>query len=130
VTALLIVEDNATFADTLVQFLSRFGDYTVAARISSGEGALELLPGLAVDLALIDVSLPGMSGIELVSAIREIQPDLPCVMLSGHHDRSYVRRALAAGAQGYVLKQNPFDLVEAVRLVLTGHTYLSAELHA
>jgi DNA-binding NarL/FixJ family response regulator len=130
VTALLIVEDNATFADTLVQFLGRFGDYSVAAWAATGEAALDLLPELAVDLALIDVSLPGMSGIDLVSAVRRLRPDLPCIMLSGHHDRLYVRRALAAGARGYVLKQNPIDLVEALRLVPAGEIYLSAELQA
>ncbi len=127
-TALLIVEDNATFANTVVQFLSRFGDTTVAALVSTAEAALEQLPRLAVDLALVDVSLPAMSGIELVSAIHQAYPDLRCIMLSGHHEHDYVRRALAVGAQGYVLKENPLDLIEAVRAVQSGATFLSAEL--
>jgi len=127
-TALLIVEDNATFANTVVHFLSRFADTTVAALVSTGEAALELLTQHAVDLVLVDVSLPTMSGIELVSAIRQTHPDLRCVMLSGHHELDYVRRALAAGAQGYVLKENPLDLIEAVRAVAAGDMFLSAEL--
>ncbi len=127
-TALLIVEDNATFANTVVHFLSRFTDTTVAALVSTGEAALEQLPQRTVDLVLIDVSLPTMSGIELVSAIRQTRPDLRCVMLSGHHELDYVRRALAAGAQGYVLKENPLDLIEAVRAVAAGDMFLSAEL--
>lgn len=127
-TALLIVEDNATFANTVVHFLSRFTDTTVAALVSTGEAALEQLPQHTVDLVLIDVSLPTMSGIELVSAIRQTRPDLRCVMLSGHHELDYVRRALAAGAQGYVLKENPLDLIEAVRAVAAGDMFLSAEL--
>lgn len=127
-TALLIVEDNATFATTVVHFLSRFADTTVAALVSTGEAALELLTQHAVDLVLVDVSLPTMSGIELVSAIRQTNPDLRCVMLSGHHELDYVRRALAAGAQGYVLKENPLDLIEAVRAVAAGDMFLSAEL--
>jgi DNA-binding NarL/FixJ family response regulator len=108
--------------------LSRFGDTTVAALVSTAEAALEQLPCLAVDLALVDVSLPAMSGIELVSAIHQAYPDLRCIMLSGHHEHDYVRRALAVGAQGYVLKENPLDLIEAVRAVSSGATFLSAEL--
>ena len=127
-TALLSVEDNATFANNVVQFLSRFGDTTVAALVSTAEAALEQLPRLAVDLALVDVSLPAMSGIELVSAIHQAYPNLRCIMLSGHHEHDYVRRALAVGAQGYVLKENPLDLIEAVRAVQSGATFLSAEL--
>lgn len=127
-TALLIVEDNATFANTVIQFLSRFGDNTVAALVPTAEAALEQLPRLAVDLVLVDVSLPTMSGIELVSAIHQAHPDLRCIMLSGHHELDYVRRALSAGAQGYVLKENPLDLIEAVRAVSSGATFLSAEL--
>ena len=129
-TALLIVEDNATFANTVVQFLNRFGDTTVAALVPTAEAALEQLPRLAVDLALVDVSLPAMSGIELVSTIHQAYPDLRCIMLSGHHEHDYVRRALAVGAQGYVLKENPLDLIEAVRAVSSGTTFLSAELRA
>ena len=96
--------------------------------MSTAEAALEQLPRLAVDLALVDVSLPAMSGIELVSAIHQAYPDLRCIMLSGHHEHDYVRRALAVGAQGYVLKENPLDLIEAVRAVQSGATFLSAEL--
>jgi DNA-binding NarL/FixJ family response regulator len=127
-TALLIVEDNATFANTVVHFLNRHADATVVALVPTAEAALEQLPQLAVDLVVIDVSLPTMSGIELVSTISQTYPDLRCIMLSGHHEPDYVRRALAAGAQGYVLKENPLDLIEAVRTVASGVTYVSAEL--
>lgn len=127
-TTLLIVEDNATFANTMIQFLNRFGGMRVAALLANAEAALEQLPQLDVDLALIDVSLPGMSGLELVAAIQRDYPNLPCIMLSGHHERDYVRRALAEGARGYVLKENPLDLIEALRSVMAGETYLSAEL--
>lgn len=129
-TTLLIVEDNATFAKTLIHFLSQFDGFTVAGRAATAEDALDQLPQLPVDLALVDVSLPGTSGIELLAAIRQEYPKLRCIMLSGHHDRVYVQRALAAGAQGYVLKENPLDLLEAVRAVLAGETYLSARLRA
>jgi DNA-binding NarL/FixJ family response regulator len=127
-TALLIVEDNATFAHTMIQFLNRLDGFTVAALASTAEDALAQLPQLAVDLALVDVSLPGTSGIELVAAIGREYPHIRCIMLSGHHEYGYVRRALAAGAQGYVLKENPLDLIAAVEAVMAGETFLSAEL--
>jgi DNA-binding NarL/FixJ family response regulator len=127
-TALLIVEDNATFAHTMIQFLNRLDGFTVAALASTAEDALAQLPQLAVDLALVDVSLPGTSGIELVAAIGQEHPHIRCIMLSGHHEYGYVRRALAAGAQGYVLKENPLDLIAAVEAVMAGETFLSAEL--
>lgn len=127
-TALLIVEDNATFAHTMIQFLNRLDGFTVAALASTAEDALAQLPQLAVDLALVDVSLPGTSGIELVATIGREYPHIRCIMLSGHHEYGYVRRALAAGAQGYVLKENPLDLIAAVEAVMAGETFLSAEL--
>ena len=94
----------------------------------TAEEALEQLPEITVDLAIVDVSLPGTNGIELVAAIRAQYSSLRCIVLSGHHEHVYVRRALAAGAQGYVLKEHPLDLIAAVRAVLAGETYLSAEL--
>lgn len=127
-TALLIVEDNALFAQTLVQFLGRFDSFTVVGLASSAEAALAQLPTLHPDLVLVDVSLPGMNGIELAGELCGQYPDLPCLMLSGHHDQGYVQRALAAGARGYVLKENPLDLLAAVPAVLAGEIYLSAEL--
>jgi DNA-binding NarL/FixJ family response regulator len=81
-----------------------------------------------VDLVLVDVSLPNMSGIELVAMIRQQMPQLRCLMLSGHNELEYVRRALAAGAWGYVTKGNPRVLLEAIQDVLAGETYLSEEL--
>ena len=110
-TALLVVEDNATFAHTVLQFLSRFDDFTVAALATTAEEALEQLPRLAVDVALVDVSLPATSGIELVVDLRQKFPDVRCIMLSGHHEYGYVRRALDAAncdetaAQLAVLRQ-------------------------
>lgn len=100
-TALLIVEDNVTFANTMVQFISRIPNITVTALARTAEEALEQLPRLAnSSLVFIDVSLPVMSGIELMTAIHQQMPDLRCIMLSGHHENDYVRRALAAGAGG------------------------------
>jgi DNA-binding NarL/FixJ family response regulator len=116
---LLIVEDNAILANTLVGFLRKPGGHTVAATVHSAEAALEILPLLEVDLVLVDVSLPGMSGIDLVAILREQYPHLPCLMLSGHKQPDYIQRALAAGARGYVVKDNAVTLLAAVKRILS-----------
>ncbi|MCC6454020.1 MAG: response regulator transcription factor [Caldilineaceae bacterium] len=125
---LLVVEDNAVLATTLVRFLRDQGQLTVAAVAPTAEAAIEQLRHLAVDLVLVDVSLPAMNGIDLVAFLRKQYPTLPCLMLSGHNESHYVRRALAAGAKGYVIKQDPIAILVAVQRVLVGETYLSEEL--
>jgi DNA-binding NarL/FixJ family response regulator len=116
---LLVIEDNAILADTLVAFLRSAGRHTIVAVARSAEAALEILPTLSIDLALVDVSLPGMSGIELVAILREQYPHLPCLMLSGHKEPDYIQRALAAGAKGYVVKDNAVTLLAAVQRILS-----------
>ena len=129
-TALLVVEDNVTFAQTVTAFLRQLKGYTVVGLAGTAEEALAKLAELTVDLVLVDVSLPSISGIELVAAIGRQYPDLRCIVLSGHHEPVYVRRALEAGARAYVLKEHPLDLIAAVRAVQAGETYLSAELRS
>ncbi len=117
-STLLIVEDNAILADTLATFLRNPGGLAVAAVVPSAEAALEMLPRLTVDLVIVDVSLPGMSGIELVAMLREQYPTLPCLMLSGNKQAHYIQNALAAGAKGYVVKDNAVTLLAAVKRIL------------
>lgn len=126
--SLLLVEDHTTLAEILVRFLSTQNDLRVAARAASAERALALLPTLSVDLAIIDVSLPGMSGIELVDVLQTQAPDLPCLVLSGHTQADYVKRALQAGARGYVSKAEPYALLDAIQAILGGAVYVSKEL--
>jgi DNA-binding NarL/FixJ family response regulator len=125
---ILMVEDNAILAAMLVRFLSSQGNLSVAAIALSAEAALEELSHKVVDLVLIDVALPGMNGIELVTLLRQQYPDLKCLMLSGHAGADYVGLALAAGANGYVIKGDPYAILDAVNDVLDGKAYLSKEL--
>ncbi len=128
---LLIVEDHPVARQTLCQFLERFPDLKVAGIAATAEDALKKLSDSAnYDLLLIDVSLPRMSGIELIGAVKKIAPDSRCLMLSGHDDVTYVNRALAAGARGYLLKGNPDELMTGIREVLAGKTFVSADLAA
>jgi DNA-binding NarL/FixJ family response regulator len=125
---LLVVEDNAILAVTMVNFLRKQGDLTVAAVVPTAEAALEQLQQVVVDLVLVDVALPGMNGIDLVATLRKSYPELPCLMLSGHSELDYIRRSLTAGARGYVIKSDPLQILVAVRRVLAGEIYLSEEL--
>jgi len=125
---LLLVEDNAILASTLVRFLRTQGDLEIVSIAPTAEAALEMLPGLVVDLVLVDVSLPNMSGLEFVAIAHNQMPQLPCLMFSGHSEIDYVTRALAAGAKGYVSKNQPEALFSAIKEVLAGKMYLGEEL--
>ena len=120
-----IVEDNPIVREMFVEFLTEICGYEVSGTADDGETALEELPGIQPDLVLVDVSLPTMSGIDLVKALQARMPDLPCLMISGHQETTYVTRALAAGALGYVVKGDPDDIPKAVRSALDGAIFIS-----
>ena len=88
----------------------------------SAEDTLRRLEQARIELALIDVSLPGMDGIELVAEILRRNRSIRCVMLSGHRSPSYAERARAAGAEAYVEKGDTRELIEILRKVLAGHS--------
>lgn len=127
-SSILLVEDHEAFANALLNILNKNGNMNVVAVAETAEKALEQLPELQVDLVLVDVSLPKMSGINLVAALREKYPDLPCVMLSGHLSSQYARRALKAGARGYLLKDNPAGILAGIQHIVKGEIYVSEEL--
>jgi DNA-binding NarL/FixJ family response regulator len=101
----------------------------VNLRLSSDETSLRTariqLTQMRPDVLLTDLQLPDGNGIELTESIGKLYPGLPCVMLSGHHDHAYVRRALDAGARGYILKGDPQEIAEAILRVLDGEIYVS-----
>jgi DNA-binding NarL/FixJ family response regulator len=125
-----IVEDNDRMRALLRDWIDELPGLSVCGAASTAETALEELPELDADLAVIDMSLPAMGGIELVAALREQRPEMRCLILSGHNERSYVERALAAGAQGYLLKGEPAEIENAITKVLSGEQYLSASLRS
>ena len=126
--SILIIEDHAAFGKALVRLLSQKPDLDVRAVVRSGEEALVKRRESTVDLLLIDVSLPTMNGIQVVSLIREEFPGQLCMMLSGHLTPFYVKRALEAGARGYVLKEDISGVLEGIERVLKGEIYVSKAL--
>lgn len=125
-----IVEDHFVMRETLGYLIKREPGLAVCGVAETGEAAFQQLATVAADLVLVDLSLPGMNGIDLIQRLQARQPDLPCLILSGHTEVTYIRQALAAGARGYVLKGNPPEIVEGIRAVGGGGTYLSAAVQA
>jgi len=126
--SVLVIEDHMVFGKALVHLLTEKTHYNIVGPLRSGEEALTQLPNLDIDLAIVDVSLPRMNGIELVMNIREKYPNIRCLILSGHMTSSYVQRALEAGAFGYVLKDDVGGVIEGMQRVLEGDIYLSEAL--
>jgi DNA-binding NarL/FixJ family response regulator len=121
----LIIEDHDFMAEVIESLLQKTKNIKVGARVKTAEQALELLADKVFDLAMVDVSLPQMNGIDLVAVLRERYPDLPCIMLSGHVVTQYVRDALAAGARGYLLKDDSREIVVGIESALRGEIYVS-----
>jgi DNA-binding NarL/FixJ family response regulator len=124
-TRIFLVEDHAFMRAALQEFLGTMSGFEVCGAVENADSALGQIAAAEVDLALIDVSLPGMNGIDLVRTLTRRCPTLYCVMLSGHGEQNYVRRSLAAGASGFILKGNPDELPIALRAVLDGEIYVS-----
>ncbi|MFW5973190.1 MAG: response regulator [Bacteroidota bacterium] len=124
-TNIFIVEDHPYMREILRQYLEMEDDFEICGVAETAEIALESIPLASPDLVLVDVSLPGMSGIELVTRLRAADPDVACLMLSGHGERSHVRRAAEAGARGYVLKSDTSELSAAIRRVATDKSYFA-----
>ena len=122
---LLLVDDHPVLRAGLKALLSAELDLEVSAEAPNGFEAVTLVETLALDLVVMDVSLPGLSGADATRQIKKLRADLPVLALSVHEEIPFVRMLLDAGASGYVLKRSACDeLVRAVRRVAAGETYL------
>lgn len=123
----LIVEDHCMVREGLSALLGQSSGLEVVGEASDGESGVERAMELGVDVVVLDIGLPKLSGIEAATRIRAKCPDTQIVILSMHDDAATVDRALRAGARGYVLKgQGIGSLVEAIRAVHRGDAYLSS----
>lgn len=123
-----IVEDHDVFRETLCTVVTASDDWVLDGVATTGEEAVAMLEEHHPDVLLVDLSLPAMSGFELVRTVRERWPDVRCLILSGHAQPAYAQQALDLGAHGYVLKGAPRHLREAIRTVLAGGRYVSESL--
>lgn len=123
---LAIADDHELVRAGLIQYLSGSSGIEVIAEAANGDELLEKLGASQVDLLLLDMSMPGENGIDLISHIRSIYPRLLILVLSMHDEISIVMRAMRAGASGYICKScSPQVLLEAIRKVVATGKYLS-----
>lgn len=115
---IFLVEDHPVMRRMLRGHVEEEADLTVIGESDSAEDALRQLAALDPDLLLVDLSLPGLSGMDLVRVLKRERPDLRCLVVTGHSDRLYRKAASAAGATGYVTKDDPDEVLAAVRAAL------------
>ncbi|HEU4382456.1 MAG TPA: response regulator transcription factor [Anaeromyxobacteraceae bacterium] len=125
----LVADDHALFREGLEQILADHPDITVAAKASSGPEVLDLVARHEFDLLLLDIAMPGMSGLDVLKQVRSLKPRLRVLMLSMYPEEQYAVRAIKAGALGYLTKQSASgELIEAIRKVSAGLTYISSSI--
>lgn len=124
-----VVEDDAGLLRQLVQILNGAADIRCVGAFPTAEEALSRIPALAPDVVLMDIRLPGMSGIECVARLKKIAPGMQIVMVTVYEDSERIFRALKAGANGYLVKSSPPEqLLEAIRDVSAGGSPLSSHI--
>ncbi|HWH46459.1 MAG TPA: response regulator transcription factor [Burkholderiales bacterium] len=123
---LLLADDHQLVRDGLRQILGSVPDVEVAAEAATGDEVLSLIKARDFDLALIDMSMPGLAGIPLIKRIKLEKPKLVILVLSMHGEHQYAARALKAGASGYLTKDSASaQLVGAIRKVASGGVYIT-----
>ncbi len=123
---IVIVDDHPLFRKGLEQLIHSDGAFAVCGEAGSATEAMDVIRKLDPDLVIVDLSLPGANGIELIKNIRAEFPKLPILVLSMHDESLYALRALRAGAEGYVMKHEAMaNVVQAIHEVFSGRPYLS-----
>ena len=126
---ILIADDHAIVRKGLVQILADSPDTFVVTEASTGVEALAKVIGGDFDLVLLDISMPGRGGLDVLKELKSFYPKLPVLILSMHPEEQYAVRALRSGASGYLTKGSAsVDLLSAINKVLSGGKYISPSL--
>lgn len=127
--SILLIDDHPIMRDGISQLILQQPDLEVCGEAGSAAEALKFLRKTTPDLAIVDISLKDINGIELIKEIKATLKSLPMLVLSMHEETLYAERAIRAGARGYIMKHEPAEkLLQAIRRVLKGKLYLSAEM--
>lgn len=130
-TRVLIVDDHPMTRAGLVHLINHQPDLVVCGEAESAAQALDILDSSRPDLLLIDITLPGKSGLELIKDVKAMHPELLMLVISMHDESLYADRVLRAGARGYITKHEGGEkLMEAIRHVLRGKIYVSESMSA
>jgi DNA-binding NarL/FixJ family response regulator len=123
---ILLADDHALLRNGLRRILESYSEFNVLAEAASGTDAVQAARKAQPEVAIVDIGMPGLNGIEATAQIARECPRTAVLILSMHSDARYVLRAMKAGARGYLLKDSvEEDLVEAVRAVCSGRTFFS-----
>jgi two-component system response regulator NreC len=126
---LLLVDDHQIVRAGLRMLFQAEKDIEIVGEVSSGEEAVKIVGQLKPDVVLMDVAMPGLSGIEATRRIKEASPEVAVLALTMHEDEQYFFKMLSAGASGYIPKRAaPDDLVSAIRVVSQGNVFLYPSL--
>ncbi len=124
-----IVEDHPVFRQGLKQMVNSEQGLTVCGEAGDAETGFSAIKRLEPDLVLVDITLPGESGLDLIRRVRTALPSTKMLVVSMHDEALYANRVLRAGASGYIMKQeDPDEIVHAIHDVLNGHIYVSEEV--
>jgi len=127
--SVFIADDHAIVRQGLKQILSDTADIQLAGEAATGQETLRLVRGGTCDVLVLDINMPGISGLEILRVLKQERPDPPVLVLSMHAEDQYAIRCLKAGAAGYLTKESaPEELVKAIRQVVTGGKYVSRGL--
>ena len=125
----VIADDHKILREGLKQLLIGAGDLDVVDEAADGHQVLDKIRTLDIDVLLLDMSMPGKSGMELIRQVKAERPRLRVLVLSMHEEHQYAVRAIRAGASGYLTKESASSqLVAAIRKVASGGAYISAEV--
>jgi DNA-binding NarL/FixJ family response regulator len=125
----LIADDHPLFREGIKRMLSETSDIVVADEASNGQEVLKIVEKNDFDVIMLDISMPGRSGLDIIKQLKCDRPDLHILILSMHSEEEYAERALKAGAAGYLVKKTtPDEVVTAIRKVSMGKKYVSSSL--
>ena len=125
----LVVDDHPIVREGLAQMIDRQPDLAVCGHAADMQSAVQLVASLRPDILIVDISLAGPDGLDLLKYIRTHDPSLPVLILSMHDESIYAERALRAGANGYIMKQEATDnVLDALRRILNREVYVSPRI--
>ncbi len=126
---IILADDHRLFTDGLAAMLKSEKDFEIVGVMVTGYEVLDFIKQNQTDIAVRDINMPGLNGIEAARKLRELRPEIKIIALTTHDDREHIKEMLRAGASGYVLKNaTRNELAEAIRTVAGGNTYLSKEV--
>ena len=125
----VIADDHPAIIDAVSRYLADVDDVEIVARAHDGDQALQLIEEHSPDVAIVDIRMPGMGGIDIARKLSSDESKTAVILYTGHSDRSLLLEALDAGARGFLVKEAPLDdLARAIRTICGGGTYVDPAL--